>query len=174
MGTRRDLEELLLGARGNTRDALNRLAAGLIEQAQAMSHDEDLAAEAAEIAFFKRANFQPRGPGSIRNWLGRIMFNLRRRRNAFRRHSEILRRRSAPTLTATGDCRREIFNVLPTREKLVLLGTAEGFNDREVAELLGLAPASVRVYRHRAIRRLKTRLARPHGEPADAAGSQHA
>lgn len=118
---------------------------------------EDLVQEAFVHAWQRLGSL--RKPESFPAWMRRIV--VRRclrwaRRNPPR---EELLDAAAP---APGEERFDVPRVLavlaPRQRAVIYLTEVEGWTDREAARILGLLPATVRVHRFRALKRLRTLL----------------
>jgi len=118
---------------------------------------EDLVQEAFVHAWQRLGSL--RRPESFPAWMRRIV--VRRclrwaRRNPPR---EELRDAAAP---GPGEERLDVPRVLaalaPRQRAVVYLTEVEGWTDREAARILGLLPATVRVHRFRALKRLRALL----------------
>lgn len=118
---------------------------------------EDLVQEAFVHAWQRLGSL--RRPESFPAWMRRIV--VRRclrwaRRNPPR---EELRDAAAPGPGAERlDVPRVLAALAPRQRAVVYLTEVEGWTDREAARILGLLPATVRVHRFRALKRLRTLL----------------
>lgn len=122
-----------------------------------LSGDPDLAADIAQETFVR---LYERGsmPDDVRPWLGAVASNLfRDERRLARRRAELLARQSpemtfatrpadAQTALETEERRAEVrraLDLLPVRERQLLLLRHEGYSYRELAQAVGVAETSV-------------------------------
>jgi RNA polymerase sigma-70 factor, ECF subfamily len=118
---------------------------------------EDLVQEAFVHAWQRLGSL--RNPESFPAWMRRIV--VRRCLRWARRNQprEELRDAGAPGPGAEClDVPRVLAALAPRQRAVVYLTEVEGWTDREAARILGLLPATVRVHRFRALKRLRTLL----------------
>lgn len=130
--------------------------------------DEDAAADIAQEAFVRLLR-HPLPEEDARPWLFRVAGNLLRDRARQKKRrgrlEPVVRDRTAPSRPAPADEaaeRRErihavrgALNALNERDRGMLLMREEGFTYREIAEVAGVAPASVGKLLARALKRFR-------------------
>jgi len=147
------------------RRTFDRLYAYLASLLRDPSAAEEVAAQAYERAYRKRASFRP-GRGSVEAWLFGIARNaaldeLRRRRRRATLESEI----EDPWCAGPGELAedeerrravRAALAVLEARERdLIALKFAGGLTNLEIAKVVGLSPSNTGTRLHRAIEKLR-------------------
>jgi len=99
-----------------------------------------------------------RDPEAFRAWLTRIVANTAIANARRRRFFEPIDGVAVAAVDAGVDSRIDIGRLLvklaPKQRAVLHLTAVEGYSDREIAEVLGIASSSVRVHRMRARRRL--------------------
>lgn len=143
---------------------LRRLAVQLVR-------DEHAADDLTQDTLLAALESRPRGEGSLRPWLARVLRNrvterFRRGAALARRESEASRDEALPSsdeLVARGELQRRLVEAVlgldePGRT-LVLLRYYEGLEPTEIARRLGRPAGSVRVQLHRALARLRAHFA---------------
>ena len=99
-----------------------------------------------------------RDPEAFKSWLTRIVANAAIGRARRRRFFEPIDGVAVAAAEAGIDSRIDIGSLLarlaPKQRAVLHLTTFEGYTDREIAGILGIASSSVRVHRLRARRRL--------------------
>lgn len=140
-----------------------------------LTGDADLAADAAQEAFVRLLQQQPR-PAHARAWLFRVATNVVRD-SARRAHRHRVLGGSGRVLGAHGDSPgapdrtieresaralvREALEALSPKERQALLMREEGFAHREIAEALDTTTGSIGTLLRRAIRKAARRLGVP-------------
>ncbi len=131
----------------------------LIRLARPISGDaeaEDLTQEALIVGWKHIGRL--RDPAAIKTWLARITVRRCFARARHRRPTENLEEISEPGYSVDHETRIDVERLLMTlapRQRAVMSMTVvQGMTDSEIAEVLGLRPASVRAHRRRARRRL--------------------
>ena len=147
------------------RRTFDRLYAYVASLLRDPSAAEEVAAQAYERAYRKRASFRP-GRGSAEAWLFGIARNaaldeLRRRRRRATLESEI----EDPWCAGPGELAedeerrravRAALAVLEARERdLIALKFAGGLTNLEIAKVVGLSPSNTGTRLHRAIEKLR-------------------
>jgi RNA polymerase sigma-70 factor (ECF subfamily) len=177
-GDARALEDLLDQAQGIARRYSEAVCG------RAPDAEDDL--QEALISTFRHAG-SIRQPGAFRAWLYRTVKNAclvgRRRAAAAPRHLESLEdalvepadaRPAADEVVATLESRRRIqraLEALPgSQREVVFLRDLEGLSTREVARVLGISEANVKVRLHRAHGRLRAVLEQRDGQGEAEAG----
>ncbi len=157
---------LVEAARRGDRQAFGRLVAaewpGCVRLARAiLASDLDAEDEVQEavISAWRRLH-QLREDGRFSAWLRRAVARRCVRRARIRRWlrlDEIAEPESPGDATSTAglEARRLLLALAPRQRAVLVLGEIDGLCDAEIAEALGIAPATVRVLRHQARRRLR-------------------
>lgn len=140
-----------------------------------LTGDSDVAADVAQESFIRLVERSPDGR-QLRGWLFRVATNLVRDDSRVRRRRmELLQ--ECPDRSPVGDAphvpdqlleskeRRETvrgaLDVLPPRDRTLLLMREEGFSHQEMAEAVGTTTKSVGSMIARALNRLAAELSRP-------------
>ena len=117
---------------------------------------EDVVQDALIKAWQKLGSL--RDPEAFKSWLTRIVANAAIGRARRRRFFEPIDGVAVAAAEAGIDSRIDIGSLLarlaPKQRAVLHLTTFEGYTDREIAGILGIASSSVRVHRLRARRRL--------------------
>ncbi|MEM7479909.1 MAG: sigma-70 family RNA polymerase sigma factor [Acidobacteriota bacterium] len=129
------------------------------------SGDSSLAQDVTQESYLRllRADFQPESELHLRHYLFRIASNLLRDHHRRRRPAgEIEGEPAVPSAAGAREIRQDLTGAmakLKPRERQVLwLAHVEGARHAEIAEILNLAPASIRVIAFRARQRMAALL----------------
>lgn len=150
-------------------DRLVRLARSVVGDADA----EDAVQDALVRAWSKLPGL--RRPDAFSTWVARVVlrrcFRYRRRRPRLTALDDAPEPRHHSGVDAGLDVERLLAALAPRQRAVMHLTAVEGLADSEIAELMGITPASVRSHRRRARQALEARMAdftRGRTEGADA------
>jgi RNA polymerase sigma-70 factor (ECF subfamily) len=158
-----DESRLVRRAIDGDREAFSDLAAAhwrrLLALARSIVADleaEDVVQDAMIKAWSKLGSL--RDPKAFQAWLTRIVANAAvaraRRRRFFEPIDGAAVAAAEEGIDSRIDIARLLFKLAPKQRAVLHLTAIEGYTDREIAEILGIASSSVRVHRLRARRRL--------------------
>lgn len=129
--------------------------------------NDALADDLLQETFFRmvRAGFEPESEDHARNFLFKVATNLVR--DHFRSpKKDTLPLEHSPAVDGPGhhiqlrrDVQRIFAKLKPRERELLWLGHVEQFSHREIAEILGLKPGSIRLLLFRARRKMATLMA---------------
>lgn len=175
-------QELIAAAQDGDRDAFCELAEAYQRRIHALAlhfcgdpaEAEDLSQEAWLRAL--RTIRQFRGEASFYTWVRRIAVNtfLDSRKSAFWKRSAPLEERgempyemSIETRLLLRDIWQQLDTLSPAERMVVLLRYLEGLTIEEIAATRATTAGSVKKLLHRAVTKLRNRLAEPHGSAAE-------
>lgn len=148
------------------RDIYTRTARPLWGYLARATGSDSLADDLLQDTFFRmvRAGFQPESEDHARNFLFKVATNLVR--DYYRSpKKDTLPLEHSPAIDGPGhhvELRRDVQRVFkklkPRERELLWLGHVEQFSHREIAEILGLKPGSIRLLLFRARRKLAALL----------------
>ena len=135
-------------------DPLVRMARSVL----AAHHDdaEDVVQDSLVVAWNKIGNL--RRAEAVQSWLTQIVVRRCFRQLKRPRPQELPELSTTPTPEPLLDIESLLQRLSPRQRAVIHLGALYGFDDKEIGDLLGMMPTTVRVHRLRGRRKLKTML----------------